>query len=419
MPSTRMIWAGCLLMAFVGSACTGTSREANAWRYEIEEQDGLRTVRTLGGSVWGAPSRLELEASIGVADGSEEYVLGRVVGLYARAGLIYVLNQQPLTIRVYDYTGRFVRTVGRRGSGPGEYLGPAGIVVSPDDGTIYVRDAALSRMNLYSSEGEYIESWPLRTGSVSLHPPVLCTDGRLWTIARLPDRGTNRIRYQAMVQVTPGGIIADTLSVPAYDHEPWIIEFNSGQGLLATWVPFAPELVWAMSPSGAMVSGISDQTGFTVDRPDGSRTVIEWVREPVPFEPDEWRWYRNRTIASIRLSQPGWAWTGRAIPSRKPAFDALIPDRNGWIWVRRPGPGIRLEEGDPEPDTYAEYERHPCWAESFSLDVFEETGRYLGEVMLPEGFQTDPQPFIDADMIIALVRGSDDVPTVRRYRLVH
>jgi DNA-binding beta-propeller fold protein YncE len=81
-----------------------------------------------------------------------------------------------------------------RGSGPGEYLGPAGIVVSPVDGTIYVRDAALSRMNLYSPTGEYLESWPLRTGAESLHPPVLCTDGRLYTIARLPNRGTSRRR---------------------------------------------------------------------------------------------------------------------------------------------------------------------------------------------------------------------------------
>ncbi len=414
---SRMIGAGCLLALSAGLACTGTSRDASAWGHEVEEQAGVRTVRTLGGSVWGAASRLELEASIGVAEGPEEYVLGRVVGLCARGDRIYVLNQQPLVVRAYDLAGRFVGDIGRRGSGPGEYLGPAGIVASPGDGTIYVRDAALSRMNLYSPSGEYLESWPLRTGAESLHPPVLCTDGRLYTIARLPSRGTSRIPHHAMVQVSAGGAITDTLDVPVYDQERWIIEFSTAQGLLATWVPFAPELIWAMSPSGAMVSGLSDQNRFSIEHADGSVTIVEWVREPVPFESDEWRWYRDRTIASIRLSQPGWAWTGPAIPSRKPAFDALIPDRNGRIWVRRPGPGIRLEDGDPAPDSYAGYASRPRWAESFSLDVFDESGRYLGEVMLPDGFQVEPPPFIDGDMIVAAARDEDGVPTVRRYRL--
>ena len=117
--ASRILGAGCLPVALAAIACTGTSREATAWRHEIEERGRIRTVRTLEGSVWGEASRLELEATIGVAEGPEEYILGRVVGLYAQADRIYVLNQQPLVVRAYDLDGRFVRGIGYRGSGPG------------------------------------------------------------------------------------------------------------------------------------------------------------------------------------------------------------------------------------------------------------------------------------------------------------
>jgi hypothetical protein len=65
-------------------------------------------------------STLVEELSIGVADGAEEYMLGEIADIALGAdGSIYAFDRQVPAIRQYDARGKFVRTIGRRGQGPG------------------------------------------------------------------------------------------------------------------------------------------------------------------------------------------------------------------------------------------------------------------------------------------------------------
>ena len=120
----------------------------------------------------------------------------------------------------------------------------------------------------------------------------------------------------------------------------------------------------------------------------------------------------------MREVQPGWAWRGRDIPGHKPAFDGFFADRSGRIWVRCYGPGQHLEGCREDAEEVSEFLAYPCWRDRFWYEVFEESGRFLGRVEIPAGFQDSPTPFIEGEMVIANVEGEDSTPYVKRYRLV-
>jgi hypothetical protein len=332
-----------------------------------------------------------------------------VRAIHARGDRIYLIDLRPIIIRVYDREGTFLFNLGRRGSGPGEYLGPAGIAVNPESGTTYIRDAALSRFNLYDASGRYLESWRLRSGSVSLIPPVMTHDGRLFSVARLPQpTGQGWLRY-GLVEVTSAGTTGDTLAVPAWDHRNRIVEFSTPDGLLAMRVPFSPEVVWAMSPTGAMLSGISDRYRIERHHPVQGSLIIERIVDQVALHTGERAWHRSGLVEIIRESAPGWNWSGPDFPTHKPFFDAIIPDDAGRCWVLRRGQGYLTGPTDESGAAR--------WADRYLLDVFREDGTYLGEVALPDELISDVRPSITGNSVHLMVTGIGGEPILKRYRL--
>src|SRR5688500_9711363 len=99
------------------------------------------------------------ELSIGVADGREEYILGEVADVaVARDGSMFVFDRQVPIVRHYDASGRFLRSIGRGGSGPGEYRSASGIAATPD-GRLLVWDTGNWRINVYSPTGDFVTQW--------------------------------------------------------------------------------------------------------------------------------------------------------------------------------------------------------------------------------------------------------------------
>ena len=72
--------------------------------------------------------------AIGTMDGEEPYQL-HTVSDAARGGngQILVLNTSTAEVRVFDANGRYLRSIGRRGRGPGEFRYPTEIRVLAGD----------------------------------------------------------------------------------------------------------------------------------------------------------------------------------------------------------------------------------------------------------------------------------------------
>jgi DNA-binding beta-propeller fold protein YncE len=57
---------------------------------------------------------------------------------------------------MFDLEGKFVKNFGKRGSGPGEFSNPWGIVFDPSTRTILVADCSNNRVQIFSEEGNYL-----------------------------------------------------------------------------------------------------------------------------------------------------------------------------------------------------------------------------------------------------------------------
>lgn len=79
-----------------------------------------------------------IEARVDVQFGSLEgddpnLTFGALRGVQAASdGTIYVLDEQAAEVRVFDSSGEYLRTITRRGEGPGEIGGANGILLSGD-----------------------------------------------------------------------------------------------------------------------------------------------------------------------------------------------------------------------------------------------------------------------------------------------
>lgn len=64
-------------------------------------------------------------------------------------------------LSVYDAAGKPVRTIGRKGAGPGEFRSPLRVAVGSGD-SLYVLDDANSRIQVLSAAGAYARVLPTR-----------------------------------------------------------------------------------------------------------------------------------------------------------------------------------------------------------------------------------------------------------------
>jgi len=408
----------CGSVMLLGS-CSGVASDRAGWIHETSTDGLVTTVHTLSGSVWGGPGRLEEEASIGVIEGADAYMLGRVRSLYMHDDRIYVLDNQVPVLRVYDLVGNHIRDIGGQGVGPGEFVSPRSIAVDPGDGTIYVRDGRLGRIIRFTPDGEPIDTWPLMAGISTGTQMVISADGSVYTAVYRIDFNAD-LFTKGMVRIGPEGATGDTIYGPEFDFEDWEMEVRSedGESVSLELVPFSPEEWWVLCPDGSVIGGVSEEYRFEIHGSADGVTVVETTSERVPVDSGEARWYRNRLIANFRTVLPGWAWNGREIPRIKPAYAQLIPDHSRRVWVRRQGPGIKVEGCDENPRDASRFYSDPCWKDSFIFDVFDLDGRYLGAVDVPDGLLARPEPFIEGDMMVALVQDKEGVQYVKRYRLV-
>ncbi len=387
------------LLPFLCS-CGGRVPDDGTWRQEELVMEGIRTVRTLSGSVWKEPARLVEEVSIG-SNEEGPYLLGSVMGLGATGDRIYVLDSSFFRVRVYGWDGRHLFDFGGRGAGPGEFRLPTGLAVDAEQDRVVVRDISLNRVNVYTLDGVPAATWPLSSYLGSFRPTILTRDGG----AYVPIANRRPPRRYGMGRTGPREAVLDTVWAPFFDSEKYQLRTER----TALSVPFAPDLVWTFSVDGSLIHGISDRYRITVTDREGSVHALERVCEPIPVQREERDWYIETYTRILRHSDPSFSWRAPPVPDTKPWFSEIVADLSGRLWVVREGPGVRV--GGEDADT------PPRWDSSQVVDVFETAGRYLGTLELPDEVRLSSLVWIRGDVFITSVRSPDQVPRVKRYRI--
>lgn len=399
------------LVAGCSSGPIETSTDATSWVGTITTEGDVTTVVNQSGSIWGGPVALAEVLSIGQESGAEPYLFGAVRAVGATEERIYVLDLQVSMVRVYDQTGAHLFDVGGRGQGPGDFNGAMSIAVDPA-GRLLVQDR--TRVSVFDLDGNFIETWPYIAGGVV--PLVARLDGGAFVSSGFAPEGQSLAPW---VAVAPDGSEERRIAGPEFDPSPWYMIASSGGRERGMVVPHGPDPMVGAMPTGAIVRGTSDTYSFEIEYPDGSNTIVEKPGDRVPVSEEERDWLvRNRT-AVMRRTQPDWSWDANPVPAFRPAFDAFFGDRFGRIWVHRSvGVEVRSDCGDPA----AVDERPPprsCWDDRWGFDVFEEeSGRLLGQVALPPGYQASGWPALLADDIVVVVEDEAGTTMIKRYRLV-
>jgi DNA-binding beta-propeller fold protein YncE len=71
--------------------------------------------------------------------------------------LIYIADSGNNRVSVFDFQGKFLKIIGRKGQGPAEFSNPTGLYVL-EDGGIAVADVGNNRIQLFDREGGFVRS---------------------------------------------------------------------------------------------------------------------------------------------------------------------------------------------------------------------------------------------------------------------
>ena len=277
------------------------------------------------------------EIRVGAVEGGRPESFGEIKGLVGlEGGGFAVLESQAQEIRIFAADGSHLATHGRRGEGPGEFIGANGLMLDPF-GRIWVPDSYSTRMSVFDPEDGFVESFPFTS----------LVRGWVWTGAMTADgrilkhsMSTVRVFDSTMTELPS----LDLPPGPEYggDEDPSIFPWESDDGWGAIQVPFYPRGATAFDPSGAIWSAPFGDPSHLVHKwmPGGDTMLVVATRRPlVPVTRAE----RDSAIAEVRASlkemgdetEQDWS----RIPDAKPAVRGLFASAEGNLWVRTSSPG--------------------------------------------------------------------------------
>ncbi len=387
------------------------------WVGTITTEGNVTTVFNESGSVWGGTATLVEEASIGVDQGADEYMLGFVGSVYGSDEHIYVVDRQTKLVRRYDHDGVYVGTVGGIGQGPGEYLDPTAVAVAPD-GRILVLDGQAGRTQVYSADGATLDTWSTLGAACCAWPLRFDADGFPW----FPTRKRHPDTFELINGVRafgPDGPVGE--NIPLFASE--VPEVSVSVGGRRISLQFGPRLSWTPAGRASILSGIGDEYRFQLEQDGKVILRVEKYWEPLPVDPAHTEWQRRLIVARGRRFEPGWNWNGSELPEHHPAYFSLISTSGGGFWVSRAGKPQRLTDCVDDPLAAADGGRaaasNGCWRYVWILDAFDKDGKFLGEIDTPLNLMPSPLfTHVDEDRVIGVE--VDDLGTfrVKRYRLV-
>ena len=335
---------------------------------------------------------------IGALEGEDVYQFDQIGGVARLAdGRIVVASSGTQDLRYFDPTGRHLRSVGRKGEGPGEFQSLGTLVVLPGD-SVAVYDWNLQRVSFFDPSGTFVRSFLLQHSAGVAFPIGRFTDG-VWLmqpgfVFSPGDPGATVVRDTSRLLVfAEDGTLPDSAS-------RWIgPDFylrSEGQHASATSLPFGRMTEVALSGVG-YYEGYTDRYEIARrDRAGAADLLIRASRTVVPVTDADVAAHKAERLKSADSQfrpQLERLYQDIPFPSTMPAFSDLQVDAAGNLWVlevRPPGDEQRL------------------WT------VFDTAGRMLGAIETPPGVSIRE---IGRDYLLGTWSDDLDVQYVRLYRL--
>lgn len=346
---------------------------------------------------------LEQVFSVGVEEGDRMQTFAQITGVaFDGAGNLYVLDRDNARVVVFGPNGRFVRSIGQKGEGPGEFGFPIGMGVLAD-GSVAVMDLANGAITMFDRTGKYdrlvrpdpqlVRPGPSAAMQTGAGNSLLMAGNQVMMRPNAPPQTSDSL---PIIRIALDGANETTVFYRTFNKGPELTvsgDDNNRNVQLSAPPQFTPQVSWAARPDGGIATtpgsvyeirliGPDGRATATMKRPIQPRRVTErdkdrrkdQMREQMASGAGQVRMEvenGRRTVGAgpgmppqaieQRLAQTVWAET-------VPVVQAIRADRNGAIWVQRDG-------GSGSDD--------------LPIDILKAAGEYVGTVKgtaLPDAF---------------------------------
>jgi hypothetical protein len=231
------------------------------------------------------------------------YQFGSIGGVdISSRGVIAVLDAQAGAIRLYDSTGKYLRSMGRSGQGPGELNRSVGDMVLSIGDTVLIANGARSSVTRLLMDGRSLASFGIpddeSTSSVALdsrwqeHPH----GGAVQQIIGRPRDSAEVYPPYHLVRLTASGAADTIFTLPggrtiqpddSVKKPRRNLAIEGGEtahdGPMPEIRVFAPEPVWALTSDGAVHYAMTSE--YAISMYDSAAVLKRIVRRPVKAQP--------------------------------------------------------------------------------------------------------------------------------------
>jgi hypothetical protein len=302
-------------------------------------------------------------------------------------GNIYVEDNSDMAVKVFNAEGRYLRAVGRKGSGPGEFENIGYLSFLPD-GRLVVTDYGNRRTSFFAPDGSFLTSFPWKK---SFSQVYLTTDSTLTVEEAIfsenkPERLIKTIDLSGEEIQSFGSF-----------HYPEMKTLRMGNVGVTTSVPWTPSSIFA-----------GDQGRQWLDHCLNDKYLIEVYNQQAKLIRKIDRPYEPAAVTSQDIDKLKSRFAGRPdspvaklyeqmeFPKVKTVTDRLIVDSAGNLWLET---NEVKKEGEKEPTAY---------------DVFNADGFYDARVWL----EARPELFANGKMYRMVEDETTGMRRLKRYKIV-
>lgn len=270
--------------------------------------------------------RLELDHQFTVSD-TDEILLQQIIGVKTDSeGRIFLSDPRALQIHVFDSQGDYLTSIGRQGSGPGEFLSLLKIYIDQNDQVIAF-DVRQGRNIIFAEDNG---SWEPED--------MFMVEGHRYSIESADSLG-NIILRQSPLQRPESGAYWYEHELATGNLTSGLIEQNvlrfkergnlvSDNGAMQA-IPFGRTTVVATDPMGNIYLVWNDQ--FELATYDATLQFIDSLSVPIANQPIG---NEERNEAIDRLGNNFRSLGREHIPETKPVISNMFVDGNQNIWLQ-------------------------------------------------------------------------------------
>ncbi len=348
-PNMVLTFSLSFVIALSISLASGAARQAKpapAWQGTIVSENGLEVVKNPAEPQFGTLA-LDLAEDLSLESETDKNLsFYRIRSVRVdRDGNIFVLDAGNFRIQVFDRNGRFVRSIGRQGQGPGEFQFPARMGLESRSAHLFVQDVMARSLKEFDENGVFHKSVlvPVIEDFVPLE-----AGGLLAVVIESDEKELTA--HHAFCRIEADGKVSNTFGRYVYNLHMG----HEGGGTFAYTTGYEFSAFVSRIDAGSLVFGYSKDYALTIVDTEGKPVRRFEKAGPKPaFTPVELKSFGRREV-----------------PEQKPYFFALLTDSEGRTYVRR-----EVLEGVRG--------RGPVDLKPVEMEVFGRDGRYLFKTVLP------------------------------------